>query len=110
MPGVPRELIQHKLYLNLEAKPVKQRLPCFAQDKKIIIKREIARLLDADFIKEVYHPDWLANLVLVPKKNKIGGCVLIILISTRHVKKSVRRAPNGSSRGLHDWLQPSEFS
>jgi hypothetical protein len=27
-------------------------------------------LLDADFIKEVYHPDWLANPVLLPKKNK----------------------------------------
>jgi hypothetical protein len=31
-------------------------------------KKEIARLLDASFIKEVYHPDWLANPVLVPKK------------------------------------------
>jgi hypothetical protein len=27
-------------------------------------------LLDASFIKEVYHPDWLANPILVPKKNK----------------------------------------
>jgi hypothetical protein len=27
-------------------------------------------LLDVGFIKEVYYPDWLANLVLVPKKNK----------------------------------------
>jgi hypothetical protein len=27
-------------------------------------------LLDACFIKEVYHPDWLANPVLVDKKNK----------------------------------------
>jgi hypothetical protein len=27
-------------------------------------------LLDVGFIKEVYHPDWLANPVLVPKKNK----------------------------------------
>jgi hypothetical protein len=34
------------------------------------IKREIARLLDVSFIKEVYHLDWLANPVLVPKKNK----------------------------------------
>jgi hypothetical protein len=33
-------------------------------------EREIARLLDTDFIKEVYHPDWLANPVLIPKKNK----------------------------------------
>jgi hypothetical protein len=34
------------------------------------MKKEIARLLDAGFIKEVYHPDWLANLVLVCKKSK----------------------------------------
>jgi anaerobic selenocysteine-containing dehydrogenase len=26
-------------------------------------------LLDVGFIKEVYHPDWLTNPVLVPKKN-----------------------------------------
>jgi hypothetical protein len=51
-------------------------------------KKEIARLLDASFIKEVYHPDWLANPVLVPKKIiKNGGCVLIILILIRHIKK-----------------------
>jgi hypothetical protein len=56
--------------LDLKAKPVKQRLHRFTQDKKYVIKREIARLLDADFIKEVYHPDWLTNPVLVPKKDK----------------------------------------
>jgi hypothetical protein len=33
-------------------------------------KERIARLLDASFIKEVYHPEWLANPILVPKKNK----------------------------------------
>jgi hypothetical protein len=38
--------------------------------KKNVVKREIAKLLDACFIKEVYHPDWIANPVLVPKKNK----------------------------------------
>jgi hypothetical protein len=31
---------------------------------------EIAILLDADVTKEVYHLEWLANPVLVPKKNK----------------------------------------
>jgi hypothetical protein len=70
MPGVPRELIEHELHLNPKAKPVKQRLCYFAQDKKDVIEREIARLLDTGFIKEVYHPDWLANPVLVPKKDK----------------------------------------
>jgi hypothetical protein len=70
MPGVPRELIEHELYLNPKDKPVKQRLHHFAQGKKDVIKREIARLLDARFIKEVYHMDWLINHVLVPRKNK----------------------------------------
>jgi hypothetical protein len=70
MPGVPRELIYHELHVYLKAKPVTQRLHHFAQDKKDVIKREITRLLDAGFIKEVYHPDWLTNPILVPKKNK----------------------------------------
>jgi hypothetical protein len=70
MSEVPRELIEHELHLNPKAKPVKQLLNRFAQDKKDIIKKEIARLLDVDFIKELYHPDWLANPILVPKNNK----------------------------------------
>jgi hypothetical protein len=70
MFGVPREMIEHELHLDPLTKPVKQRLCCFVQDKKDVIKKEIARILDASFIKEVYHLDWLANPVLVPKKNK----------------------------------------
>jgi hypothetical protein len=45
MPRVSRELIEHELHLDLKAKPVKQRLHHFAQDKKVVIKKEIARLL-----------------------------------------------------------------
>jgi hypothetical protein len=52
MLGVPRELIEHKLPLDPKAKPVKRRLCHFAQDKKDVIKKEIARLLDASFIKK----------------------------------------------------------
>ncbi len=70
MPEDPRELILHDLHLNPKAKPIKQRLRHFSQHKKDVIKREIATLLDHGFIKEVYHPDWLANPILVPKKNK----------------------------------------
>jgi hypothetical protein len=70
MSGVPRELIEYQHHHNPNAKPVKQHLHRFAQDKGDVIKREIARLLDACFIKEVYHPDWLANPLLVPRNNK----------------------------------------
>ena len=70
MPGVPRELIEHGLNVDPDAKPIKQKLRRFSQDKKDVIRKEIARLLDTGFIREVYHPDWLASPVLVPKKNK----------------------------------------
>jgi hypothetical protein len=41
----------------------------FNNEKRRAIEEEVGKLLAAGFIKEVLHPDWLANLVLVPKKN-----------------------------------------
>ena len=31
---------------------------------------EVRKLLEADFIREVYYPDWLANVVMVKKANE----------------------------------------
>ena len=70
MPGVPRELTEHSLHVSPTTKLTKQKLWRFAQDKKRAIRVELNRLLAARFIKEVYHPKWLANPVLVQKKNK----------------------------------------
>ena len=70
MPGVPREKIEHSLNVSPTAKPIKQKLRRFAPDKKEAIRVEIKQLLVAGFIKEVYHPEWLANPVLIQKKNK----------------------------------------
>ena len=68
MSGVPREKIEHSLNVSSIAKPIKQKLRQFVPDKKEAIRVEIKWLLAAGFIKEVYHPDWLANPVLVKKK------------------------------------------
>jgi hypothetical protein len=70
MPGAPRELIKHSLDISKTAKPIKQKLRWFSRDKKEAIRVEVTRLLAAGFIKEVYHPEWLANPILVRKKNK----------------------------------------
>jgi hypothetical protein len=110
MPGVPRELIEHELHLYPHAKPIKQRLRCFTQDKKDVIKKEIARLLDAGFIKEVYQPDWLANPVLVPKKNKEWRMCVAYTNLNKACKKSLQVTPDRSSHGLHGRLQPFKFS
>ena len=69
MPGVPRELAEHRIDVNENSKPVKQRLRRFSPDKKAAIKKEITKLMAAGFIREILHPDWLANPVLVQKKN-----------------------------------------
>jgi hypothetical protein len=68
MLRVPRELIEHSLDVSKTAKPIKQKLQRFTRDKKEAIRVEVNRLLATDFIKEVYHPEWLANPVLVRKK------------------------------------------
>ena len=69
MPGVPREFADHSLHVRPDAKPVRQSLCRFAEDKIRAIGEEIARLLAACFIMEVFHPDRLSNPVLVLKKN-----------------------------------------
>ena len=70
MPGVSREKIEHSLNVSPATKPIKQKLRRFTPDKKEAIRVEIKWLLAARFIKEVYHPEWLANPILVQKKNK----------------------------------------
>jgi hypothetical protein len=69
MPGVPRELIEHSLNVDPKATPKRQHLHRFADDRRDAIKKELAKLLVAGFIKELFHPEWLANPVLVHKKN-----------------------------------------
>jgi hypothetical protein len=69
MPGVPRELAEHSLHVWPDAKPIKQPLQHFAEEKRKAIGEEIARLLTASFIMEVFYPDWLVNPVLGLKKN-----------------------------------------
>jgi hypothetical protein len=71
MLGVPRELAEHKLKVYPQARPIRQKLHRFTPDKREVIRAELARLVTAGFTREVLHPEWLANPVLVLKKNKV---------------------------------------
>ena len=46
-------------------------------DRQKIIQAEINKLLAVGFIREVEYPEWLANMVVVPKKGKGGESMLI---------------------------------
>jgi len=40
------------------------------------IESEVKKLIDSDFVREEQHPDWVANIADVPKKNrKIRICI-----------------------------------
>ena len=58
------EVTEHTLKIHLGSKLVKQRLHRF-DEKHRAIGEEIAKLSTAGFIREVHHPEWLANPVLV---------------------------------------------
>ena len=40
-----------------------------SEDRKEATQGEVQKLLDAGVIREVQYPEWLANIVMVPKKN-----------------------------------------
>jgi hypothetical protein len=69
MTGISQVIAEHTLNIKPGSKPVKQGMRFFNQEKRKAIGEDLARLLAACFIKEVQHPDWIANLVIVPKKN-----------------------------------------
>ena len=69
MPGISREVAEHSLDIQPNSKLVKQHLRCFDELKRWAIGEEVHKILAAGFIKEVFHPEWLANHVLVKKKN-----------------------------------------
>ena len=60
----------HKLNVSPSFPPVRQKKRVFARDRDRAIAEEVQKLLEAGFIREVYYPDWLANVVMVKKANE----------------------------------------
>ena len=69
IPGIALEIIQHKLNVNPDKKPVQQRRRVFTPKWDQAVMDEVTKLLAAGFIREVHYPEWLANVVLVRKAN-----------------------------------------
>jgi hypothetical protein len=69
MPGIDPSVIVHKLNVDPNHRPVKQRRRVFAAERNMAVAEEVEKLLKAGFIREVDYPEWLANVVLVKKSN-----------------------------------------
>ena len=69
MSGIDPSVIVHRLNVLPSFSPIRQKKQVFAQERDKAIAEEVRKLLEADFIQEVYYPDWLANVVMVKKAN-----------------------------------------
>ena len=65
----------HRLNVSPSFPPIHQKKRMFTQEWDQAIAEEVHKLQDAEFIREVYYPDWLANVVMVKKPMRNGGCV-----------------------------------
>jgi hypothetical protein len=76
MPRIPREVIEHYLKIYPDARPMQQRPRKQSIEWQNFICEEIKKLLNAGFIREIHHPRWLANLVVIPKAGrKLQMCI-----------------------------------
>ena len=69
MSGINPSVITHRLNVTSSYKPVHQKIRVFALEWDNAIKEEVQKLEVAKFIREVYYPNWLANVVMMKKAN-----------------------------------------
>ncbi|KAJ9555097.1 hypothetical protein OSB04_009711 [Centaurea solstitialis] len=69
MVGIDPSIISHKLNVDPTFKPIKQKRRKFAPERNKVINDEVDNLLKTGKIREVKYPEWLANVVVVQKKN-----------------------------------------
>ncbi|XP_062088813.1 uncharacterized protein LOC133795378 [Humulus lupulus] len=69
MPGIDPSIMSHSLNISNNFPPVKQKQRRFAPEVNQVIQEEVQWLLSTGAIEECLYPIWLANPVVVPKKN-----------------------------------------
>ena len=93
MPGISPKVIQHRLNVDPERKFFQQRRRTFTPERDQAVAEEVNKLLTAGFIREVYYPKWLANVVLVKKTNgKWRMCVDFTDLNKACLKDKIGRA------------------
>ena len=68
MIGINPTVAFHKINIILVARLVRPKVRCFHPDRHQSIQTEVDNLLRVGFIREVKYSEWLANVVVVPKK------------------------------------------
>nr|XP_023900738.1 uncharacterized protein LOC112012591 [Quercus suber] len=95
MPRVDEQVIEHSLNVDPTKKPVQQKRRVFAPERNKAVMEEVKKLLVAGFIREVYYPEWLANVVMVKKSNEKWRMFHILEIGELDVQQANRQEYGG---------------
>jgi hypothetical protein len=77
MPGLDRSIVEHRLPIKSGFKPYKQPPRKIYKDELLAdVKKEVERLIEANFIQPCRYAEWISNIVPVYKKNgKMRVCI-----------------------------------
>ena len=76
MPRIDIDIVQHCILIDPTMKLIKQKLRRMKPEWTLKIKVEVEKQYNVGFLKVVNYPEWLANVVPVPKKDgKVRMCV-----------------------------------
>ena len=67
MLGIDPSVMVHRLNVSPSFPPIQQKKRVFAPERDSAIAEKVRKLQEASFIREVYYPNWLANVVMVKK-------------------------------------------
>jgi hypothetical protein len=65
--GINREVIEHKLGIDIAFKPIKQKERRYTPERHETIWLEVNKLLEAGFIRPIDYPNWITNPLLIEK-------------------------------------------
>jgi hypothetical protein len=70
MPGLDRSIVEHRLPIRPGFKPYNQPPRKIYKDEVLAyVKKEVERLIEANFIRQCRYAEWISNIVSVYKKN-----------------------------------------
>ena len=74
MPSLDTDIVVQRLPLREECTPIKQKLRV-KLEMLLKINEKVKKQLDARFLEVSKYPQWVANIVPVPKKDGKYECV-----------------------------------
>ena len=69
MLGLDTNIVVYKLPIKPECKPIQQKLNRMKPKMLLKIKEVVKKQFEAGFLEVAKYPEWVANIVPVPKKD-----------------------------------------